>query len=283
MKKKWMYCIIIILTLIVAVGGVFMPGIILKHKGKSMLNKAESAPLEYYSAASSVVARNSSAKLSEYQKLQLISGAWESADSDAGRDESLITEYEAVTLAQAAIGRLNAAGLYPSTISSDYGNWYSWTADCYKATDTTFNTYTSYYWVISFSRYDETESHTVLMTEGGTVLLAVANIEAYKYTPENINSLYSVLYDKKSRETSVIALDSGDELMSNIPTYPHIELEGMEYLAASLLMVGRDSVTSEDKFLEYYREPSSDDMEFYYIFQCESEDGYAVGIIPYTE
>jgi hypothetical protein len=283
MKKKWMYCIIIILTLIVAVGGVFMPGIILKHKGKSMLNKAESAPLEYYSAASSVVARNSSAKLSEYQKLQLISGAWESADSDAGRDESLITEYEAVTLAQAAIGRLNAAGLYPSTISSDYGNWYSWTADCYKATDTTFNTYTSYYWVISFSRYDETESHTILMTEGGTVLLAVANIEAYKYTPENPGSLYSVLYDKKNRETSVIALDSGDELIGNIPTYPHIELEGMEYSAVSLLMVGRDSVTSEDKFLEYYREPSSDDMEFYYIFQCESEDGYAVGIIPYTE
>jgi hypothetical protein len=282
-KKSLMYCIIIPLTLIVAVGGVFMPGIILKHKGKSMLNKAESAPLEYYSAASSVVARNSSAKLSEYQKLQLISGAWESVDSDAGRDESLITEYEAVTLAQAAIGRLNAAGLYPSTISSDYGNWYSWTADCYKATDTTFNTYTSYYWVISFSRYDETESHTVLMTEGGTVLLAVANIETYEYTPEKPDSLYSVLYEKNRRETSVIALDSGDELMSNISTYPHIELEGMEYSSVSLLMVGRDSVTSEDKFLEYYREPSSDDMEFYYVFQCESDDGYAVGIIPYTE
>jgi hypothetical protein len=287
MKKRLMYCIIILLTLIAAGSGIFLPGIVLKNKGQDELNKAESAPLEYYSAASSVVARNSSAQLSEFQKLQLISGAWDSRDSEAAQDESLITEYEAVTLAQTALGRLHDAGLYPSTISSDYGNWYSWTADCYKATDTTFNTYTAYYWIISFARYDETESHTVLMTEGGLLLLAVANIKDYKYTPESLNTLYSVLYEKNRSETSVIALSSGDELMDNIPSYPHIELDGMEYSAVSLLMVGRDSVASADKFREYYQnyyqESSSDDMEFYYLFQCEGEDSYAVGIIPYTE
>jgi hypothetical protein len=252
-----------------------------------MLNKAMSAPLEYYSAASSVVARNSSAQLSEYQKLQLISGAWDSRDSEAAQDEALITEYEAVSLAEAALDRLHEAGLYPSTISSDYGNWYSWTANCYKATDTTFNTYTSYYWVISFARYDETENHTVLMTEGGLLLLAIANIKDYKYTPKSIDTLYSVLYEKDHRETSAIALKSGDELMSNVPKYPHVELEGMEYSAVSLFMVGRDSVNSTDKFREYYQnvyqDSTSDDMEFYYLFQCEGEDSYAVGIIPYTE
>jgi hypothetical protein len=282
-KNRLMYCIIIPLTIIAALSGIFLPEIILKHKGQDILNTAESAPLEYYSAASSVVARNSSAKLSEFQKMQLISGAWDSRDSEASQDESRITEYEAVNLAQTALGSLYDAGLYPSTISSDYGNWYSWTANCYKATDTTFNTYTSYYWIISFSRYDETESHTVLMTEEGSVLLAVADIRDYKYTPESLDSLYSVLYESDRRETSVIALSSKDELLDDIPEYPHFELGSMEYSAVSLLMVGRDSVSSVDKFREYYQDSTSEDMEFYYLFQCEGEDSYAVGIIPYAE
>jgi hypothetical protein len=282
-KNRLMYCIIIPLTIIAALSGIFLPEIILKHKGQDILNTAESAPLEYYSAASSVVARNSSAKLSEFQKMQLISGAWDSRDSEASQDESRITEYEAVNLAQTALGSLYDAGLYPSTISSDYGNWYSWTANCYKATDTTFNTYTSYYWIISFSRYDETESHTVLMTEEGSVLLAVADIRDYKYTPESPDSLYSVLYESDRRETSVIALSSKDELLDDIPEYPHFELGSMEYSEVSLLMVGRDSVSSVDKFREYYQDSTSEDMEFYYLFQCEGEDSYAVGIIPYAE
>ncbi len=284
-NSKFPYILLLSLTTLAALLGIFLPGILLHLSGSSKLNQTAKVPTEYYSGTSSAVARNSSSQLSEFQKIQLISGAWDSEDSAANSSDSLITEYEAVALAQAGLDKLCEANLYPSSIQSNYGNWYSWSTEFYKATDTTFHTYTSYYWVIHFVRYDEAEQHTVLMTEDGNILFAMAEIPGTRFAPKNITTGYTALYDVGRTEASVISPSSDfrNKREDLISAYPHVDSQNLTCYKSALLAVGRDSIDTEQKFLEYYQENSSDDLEFYYLFQCSGTDCYAVGLVPYTE
>lgn len=46
-----------------------------------------------------------------------------------------------------------------------------------KASDNTFNTYTAYYWIIRFEKYDGTQNHTIWMLEDGTIIMAKAHMK----------------------------------------------------------------------------------------------------------
>lgn len=58
---------------------------------------------------------------------------------------------------QKSMEKLYDEKLYPVNLSPDYSNWYTWEAAAKKASDNTFNTYTAYYWIIRFEKYDGTQ------------------------------------------------------------------------------------------------------------------------------
>lgn len=176
-SKKNVYQTLIAATLLLAVVGIFMPGWLLTWQSKEQMNMVDGVPAEYYSPANLAVARNASANLGVYQKLQLITGRWESRESTVTDEEKALENYEAVELAKEQMAALYQVGIYPVSLLSDYENWYSWEAEYCKVVDATFNTYAAYYWKLTFAKYDGSEKHLVYMLDDGTVFLAEAWVE----------------------------------------------------------------------------------------------------------
>ena len=86
-------------------------------------------------------------------------------------------DYQAVATCRKSIEKLYEEKLYPVNLSPDYSNWYTWEAAAKKASDNTFNTYTAYYWIIRFEKYDGTQNHTIWMLEDGTIIMAKAHMK----------------------------------------------------------------------------------------------------------
>ena len=158
-------------------GGIFiflciafvMPGEILMQQSSRELDVVKMVSKESYQSEDSALAREASAKLSREERMQLIRGELESEISEAGEYEMQLQEYEAVQLAREKIAGLYKGGKFPADLSKLYQNWHGWQAKPYKAVDTTFHTYTAYYWEIVFERFDQTQAYTVWMLEDGTI------------------------------------------------------------------------------------------------------------------
>lgn len=147
----------------------FLPGEILLHKSSRELDVVNTVSKGSYQSEDSALAREASAKLSGEEKLQLIRGEWESETSGAEDYEMQLRKYEAVQLAREKIAALHKEGKFPTDLSKLYQNWFGWQAEPYKAVDTTFHTYTAYYWRIRFERFDRDQTYTVCMLEDGTI------------------------------------------------------------------------------------------------------------------
>lgn len=173
-NKKYIYRMAVMAVVILAFSGTFLPGWLLVWQSKEEMNMVDAVPVEYYSPANLAVARNASANLEVYQKLQLITGRWQSNSSQADSYERQMENYEAVELARQGTDKLFRMGVYPVSLMSDYENWFSWEAEFCKVVDATFHTYAAYYWKISFVKYDGSERHQIHMLEDGTIFLADA-------------------------------------------------------------------------------------------------------------
>lgn len=177
MKKKnkiLLNLIICTAALALVSSSVVLPRYILKSNAEKNYNTVTEVPTDFYSGPSEAVVKNASKQLSNYQKLQLISGLWESEISAASDSETNISELDAKDLAISKLISLSSDGLYPINVDSDYQKWYSWEASAYKAVDTTFRTYAAIYWDVTFTKYDNSESHRIIITENGDVLFANA-------------------------------------------------------------------------------------------------------------
>lgn len=163
-------------TAIAVMSGMILPGSLSALQEQREYGRV-SAVEEQYLASSSSVARNASANLTVYERLQLAAGQWESNLKEATAAEMELEDFEAVALAREKIKDLYDSHQYPTDISSQYENWYTWKAVPYKAVDTTFHTYTAYYWEIQFEKYDKSETHRIQMMEDGTIFLAEAYME----------------------------------------------------------------------------------------------------------
>ena len=159
--------LVIALCIISACASVYIPKLLLNSRMNQNIDKVNVVPTEYYSGPSVAVVKSASRQLSAYQRLQLITNSWESNISPASTDECTISDYEAYILSSESILALYNAGLYPEKLSSEYQNWYTWKATPYKALDTTFGIYAAVYWEITYTRYDNTESHKVIIDENG--------------------------------------------------------------------------------------------------------------------
>ena len=125
----------------------------------------------------SVMAKEASVNLKLSEKLSLIDGQWDSTTDDAASYEMDEQDYQAVATCRKNIEKLYEEKLYPVNLSPDYSNWYTWEAAAKKASDNTFNTYTAYYWIIRFEKYDGTQNHTIWMLEDGTIIMAKAHMK----------------------------------------------------------------------------------------------------------
>jgi hypothetical protein len=134
-----------------------LPGSLVRKGADAEVGIVKPVPTDYYAGPSEAVVKNASRQLTEEQRQSLIYGEWESEISPATENECNFTRYEIVSR-------------YTYPIVSEYQQWYTWTAESYKAVDTTFLTYAAVFWHVVFTRYDGSETHEYFITEGGTLL-----------------------------------------------------------------------------------------------------------------
>lgn len=173
MRKKLFGLLVIAAVL----AGVFLPGTAVQLQERAAVGEAQQVPEKYESAASAAASKSASASLTVHEKLQLVTGKWESTTKEASCESSM-SGYEAQKLARTGVEKLCGAELYPQRISSDYGDWYNWKVSTYKAVDTTFRTYAAYYWRVTFEKYDGSARHEIWLLEDGTIFFARVTADA---------------------------------------------------------------------------------------------------------
>lgn len=189
MKKKIIYAGLIIAGMFIVIMAIVLPGEVLEHKKDNGNEIPKNVSKQYYSSVSSGVARNASANLNDYDRLRLICSEWDSKTYQISKYEMNNSDFEAVEAIRKRTKELYENNKYPADLSSDYGNWYSWDAVAYKAVDTTFNTYTAYYWDVVFCKYNSDEKHHAMVLEDGYVFFLEADSKAFISVKDSINSL----------------------------------------------------------------------------------------------
>lgn len=263
LNKKSILRFTAVAAVALALLGTFLPGCLLMWQSEEKMNMVGAVPVEYYSPANLAVARNASANLGDYQKLQLITGRWESNVGQADANERTLENYEAVELAREQMDTFYQAGIYPTSLLSDYENWYSWEAEFCKVVDATFNTYAAYYWKLSFVKYDGSEKHHVYMLENGTVFLAeawdangIGRSTISKVSEVNVN-LSSGKGEIKKQEMSVENQDLEDYL-----AFSDIDTADLQWMELSQWQV---------------------DEQRYYVLQANSAERYLFLLQPVSE
>lgn len=169
-KKLFLSIVVGVLAVVSVCVGFFAPGYLAQKKSISDEKKVMMVPEKLYSSKNTEFAKRASERLTDEDRLRLITGEWESVNMDAEHDEMKISSYEIVDIAKAEINKLYQSKKIDFFIESELGNWYSWTAYPKKAVDKTFNTYIAYYWEIEFEKYDHSEKHFVRIMESGNIL-----------------------------------------------------------------------------------------------------------------
>lgn len=267
-KKQIIPILLVVLTITTICGAIFIPKQLLSHKYSNKQNKVETAPETYYLASNTAMAKKASELLATYEKTNLITGAWDSVCRKANYEDALLKETDAVALAKLKIDELYELELYPYSLSSSYNNWYSWTTDLYSYSDTNFNTYTCYLWVITFTRFDNTMTHTILMTEDGVILAGIANDPNSRITPMfvrlNEESIQSILCDTKIRLED-----------KEVYSYPNF--------ANSITQIYPDDLINnvlEQNSIKVSLSFGAEDPSDYLVYQTKTESSYIFGIVP---
>lgn len=254
-KNKLIYRTFAAAVIVSAMLAVFLPGSLLLWKSQEEMNRVEGVPVEYYSPEKLAVARNASANMGVYRKLQLITGRWESEESAADSSEWGMENYEAIELAREQVDALYQLGIYPVSLLSDYENWYSWEAECCQVVDATFHTYTAHYWKLSFVKYDGTERHCVYMLEDGTVFLAEAWMQN-GVKADDIVRISDLKEEVFSGERQIILrrMEVGNQRIEDGLSFAECEITDLQWMDWSRLQVGEAEydtlqLTSSQRYL----------------------------------
>lgn len=176
--KKAMQCLnlyklfISLIVIIIACCSLFLPSFMLNRKLEKDLNKTMQAPKEYYNTSTSAISKELSSQMSSYEKMELITGIWPREIQEVSISDTDFNVWDYIDEAKSDINNLYLKELYTSQITTDYNNWYTFDARLYLCTDTTFNTYSTYYWILTFTKYDRSQVHHVLLTNDGVLLCA---------------------------------------------------------------------------------------------------------------
>ena len=258
-----------------------MPGILLKYIFSSRLDTSNKVDSTMYNSSRSAISRVSSEKLTEYERMKIISGIWESNTIELDTSKSDISEIDAVRLASEAVASLYVANCYPCDLSSSYNNWYSWSTKYYQSTETNFNTYSAFYWKITFYKYDSSEIHDVYITENGTLLAIQNNIpERMNRSGTNMSSAsarryFQNVYYKSSSITYLTGVT-----VENLPIYPFFSELIEPADTANLLVLNDDSIQTRDDFYAVTTEALSPNAQLYYEYHTISDEYYTMYLIP---
>ena len=290
-RKPLLLLTSIIITLLVIISGLFLPQFFLEKYAGSQIGTVTRISSEDYIGENSAILAMASSQLSEYERIQLITNSW---DGESTKVSASFSEKDANYMyktTKEGLHKLYMADLYPASFIEESGdNWYNWKAERYCCTDSTFNTFTAYYWVMTLYKYDGTESHTVIISEEGTIIYAecttTSNVEI-----GNIDRNYEKLSIVKYAPHSYIELASD----SRIPDYREIKIPDV-LNTIGVIIIGDNNIKTEDELKSNYYTQSSSSLssyEYYYIFQGiedmrnwktienSGKTRYIFGITPY--
>lgn len=266
---------ILIFVLVTGIG-ILLPGTILHLSLSNELDEVKNAPEEYSMAINSAISKNVSKKLSDYERNKLISGAWSSQRTLCEASETGHTITEIANMAKYAVGKLYAAGLYDYSINSTYDNWYSWDVSCYRCTETTFHTYSTYCYLVRFYRYNNDEIHNVLINENGQLLYVSCNQPNQKHSgfwEKNIEKYCSEAMPSQSNPTLFWYTNN----TADLPHYNLItDTEDSEIQAVNIVVTNNSSVASYATLPEVLPE----NTETYYIYYSTGKNTYSFTLIP---
>ena len=237
-KINWILLLSVMLCAITVVASFFIPDLLLNNHKDSTSGKIIVAPESYYVESGNAMARNTSSNLTSLEQIKLISGVWESTGSSCSVDQGFLSENEAVSLARYSLNAFYDMGVFPYATDANYNNWCSWDAKLYCYTDNLFNTYSAYLWVISFTRFDNSVTHTVYMTEKGVIIGATTTDKSFTpskliaaYTNQSVKQIFSdenitLIEKKKAPDNTVINSVYPDTDFSNVNfAFPFLTLE----------------------------------------------------------
>ena len=265
-KKNNMFFIIMLILCIAVVSSSFLiPDILLKNQSQKDAGTVIIAPESYYVESGNAMARNTSSNLTSIEQIKLISGTWESTCSECTTDQGFLSENEAVSLARYSLNDFCDIGVFPYSASSNYNNWCSWDAKLYCYTDNLFNTYSAYLWVITFTKFDNSTTHTVYMTENGVIIGAISSDVSY-----DANKIISV-YTNSSIKS--IFADEDINLIEKKPapegTIPNIALPDTDFSNVDFQQIYTLQIISSDG-----------ELENYYVYQYTNDEIYGIGLSP---
>ena len=295
-------------ALLAAVLCIVLPERAIEYKKSKINEVCMDMPEEYYPTSSYYeVTKEFSAKLSEYQKRQLIGGLWKSDISEVDREYYEESPYQIEESSKATINRLNDKGFYPVTVESSYQFWYIWDSTFYEALDLNFKTYAGFFWKTSFERFNGVDSITIFTTPEGRTIKAIYSSE------EKIEETKSFSLTK-TQELATMMLGSGFEVKSveaareNQITWVKDYLENdflTEDLGVDATDIKEETNTSETQaeieekqatkdndveneqiivnkvsVVDNTENSSNSNQSDYYIYIYQSSNRYMIGLIP---
>lgn len=258
----------VIICVLTVTSSLLVPQFLLNQEKKKGTDIIYIAPESYYVESGNAMARNTSSNLTSLEQIKLISGDWESTGTECSLDQGFLTENEAVHLARYSLNDFYNMGVFPYSTNANYNNWCSWEAKLYCYTDNLFNTYSAYLWVITFTKFDNSSTHTVYMTEKGVIIGATTTEADYKasniiaaYTNSSVKTIFaddniSLLQKEAAPEGTVIK-----------PVYPDIDFSDATFTRIYTL----DLVSSDGQ------------LESYYVYQYTTDEVYGIGIAPVSK
>lgn len=172
-----------------------LPGSLVKiqaNQEKDIIQQTYSS--NYYSGG------DASVRMTLYERMKMISGEWDSQwqavdqndvlpisdiedtiSKNASTTESGDWEYSGycymdyesvIKAAEAGIEVLYETGIYPESAASEYSNWYRPTVTLFQYSDSIFDAYTCYVWLVQFDYYDGSMSHIMLIDDTTGLILA---------------------------------------------------------------------------------------------------------------
>lgn len=259
-EKNILKFLFVSVSLIAVFSAIFVPKLLLDKKSEGSLSRVIEAPDSYYLTSRTAIARSASSKLSALDKIRLICGVWDSSMTKCDVTDGFLTMDEAVSLARAQMELYYQSRLYPVSLYSGYNNWYSFECNLYKYTDNSFNTYTAYLWEITFTKFDSTTYHTLLMSESGTILAADTNMTFDN--PADIYYAYKTNYAQMINDTHA---DFGSSTRRS--TLPYNAYTQLNLSSATLL-----------KAYDIQLRTTSTQFNSFSIYQYEKPQGYGFGI-----
>lgn len=190
--KEWIFCGIGIL---IAVSCILLPGEIVSIQADKRKNEVIQTPAyNYYHGHSTAT------QMTLYERMKLISGEWDSRYQEVSLQEVQSIEnlsedirqdfvsvqsgdlqysgycyqdfQSVIEKSEEGMRLMYEAGIYPEPVISEYSSWYRPRVRLYQFSDSIFDAYSCYVWLVQFDYYDGSLTHTLLIDDTSGLILA---------------------------------------------------------------------------------------------------------------